>query len=253
MNLLPQLGNSSHSVVTLMYLRWEQYLHGPMGSVTHEAPRGGCWRQSPVQDSYWTELSWSLVCCYQECLWMNFPLLWDSHIPVTSHFSLKRFCNWGGIWSLVSSQSLLSVVPNGIQKARQAGSGCQVRDIHGMYGVMDGVSRELSEEPPASFLGGWIGGRVDVLGEWMVTKSASHSWSQFPSLQTMNIKNPLHIQKIPVRIKWNHGEIKFSTPCSVIYMSILFYVFVVVDVYQFGYLGDEIKGRKTWSKWWWKC
>lgn len=104
-----------------MYLRWEHYLHGPMGSVTHEAPRGGCWSQIPVQGSYWTGLSWSLVCCYQECLWMNLPLLWGSHVPVTSHFSLKRFRNWGGIWSLVSSQSLLSVVPKGIQKARQAG------------------------------------------------------------------------------------------------------------------------------------
>ena len=50
-------------------------------------------------------------------------------------------------------------------------------------------------------------------------------------------------KKIPVRIKWNHGEIQFSTPGSVMYMSILFHV--VVAVYQFGYLGDEIKGRKT--------
>lgn len=100
-----------------------------------------------------------------------------------------------GLWSLPRASNQWRLNPNGIQKARQAGRGCQVRDIHGMYVVMDGVSRELSEEPPASSLGGWIGGRVDVLGEWMVTKSASHLWSQFPSLQTMNIKNPLHIQK----------------------------------------------------------
>ena len=44
-------GNSSQSVVTLMYLRWEHYLHGPTGSVTHEASRAGCWRRIPVQDS----------------------------------------------------------------------------------------------------------------------------------------------------------------------------------------------------------
>lgn len=207
-------GKQFTQCITLMYLRWEHYLHGPTGSVIHEAPRGGCWRRVPVQDSYWTELSWSL-----ECLWMNFPLLWDSHIPVTSHFSLKRFRNWGGIWSLVSSQSLLSVVPNGIQKARQAGRGCQVRDIHGMYAVMDGVSRELSEEPAASFLGGWIGGRVDVLGEWMVTKSASHLWSQFPSLQTMNIKNPLHTQK-------NTSENQMESWGNKVFNSLQCYVYV---------------------------
>lgn len=99
---------------------------------------------------------------------------------------------------------------------------------------MDGVNRELSEEPPASFLGGWIGGRVDVLGEWMVTKPVSHLWSQFPSLQTMNIKKSSPYTK---KYQWESNGImgKYSFQllavlciCQSYFMLLLLFISLVI-------------------------
>ena len=169
-------GNSSQSVVTLMYLRWEHYLHGPTGSVTHEASRAGCWRRIPVQDSDWTELSWSLVCCYQECLWMNFPLFWESHIPVTSHFSLKRFCNWGRIWSLVSSQSLLSVeAESQWDPESKAGREGMPSERHTWYVCRDGWGEQGAKWRTTSFFPGRVNRWEGRCVGWMDGDKVSES------------------------------------------------------------------------------